>query len=171
MSTSFSFETVFRAPSPEVVLAAYFEPDHLAVQDKAAGLTDRTVVEERDDGERRMMTWTVRATTQLPMYARPFVEGGRLSYREAMTWRKRDNAIDMTIQPQILGGRVQIDAVLELSQAADGQVRRIYKGDITVNVALISGKLERGILTEIEKGMPTMTDCTQQWLLANRPVR
>jgi hypothetical protein len=170
MSTSFSFETVFRAPSPEVVLAAYFEPEHLAAQDKLAGLADRAVLEDHDDPDRRTATWSVRAQTQLPLYARPFVEGGRLSYRETMVWRKRDNEIALTIQPQILGGRVQIDAVLQLSHAGDGEVRRRFKGDITVNVSLLSGKIERAILAEMEKGMPVMAECTRQWLLANRPV-
>jgi hypothetical protein len=170
MSTPFSFETVFRAPSPDIVLAAYFDPDHLLAQDTVSGLADRTVVEDHEDSDGRTCIWSVRAQTQLPVYARPFVEGGRLSYREKMTWRKRDGEIDLTIQPQILGGRVQIAAVLQLSHAGDAQVRRAFKGDITVNVTLISGKLERAILAEMAKGMPAMTDCTQRWLLANRPV-
>jgi hypothetical protein len=170
MTTSFSFDSVYRATSPEVVLAAYFDPDHFAAQDKIAGLSDRSVVEEHEDAELRTTIWSVRSRTQLPLYARPFVEGGRLSFREKMTWRKRDNAIERTIQPQILGGRVQIDAVLQLSRAGDGEVLRRYQGGITVNVALVSGKLERAILAEMEKNMPKMTECTQQWLLANRPV-
>jgi hypothetical protein len=31
-------------------------------------------------------------------------------------------------------------------------------------VKLLSGKIERAILGEIEKGMPMMRDCTQTWL-------
>jgi hypothetical protein len=81
-----------------------------------------------------------------------------------MTWRKADNEIDMTIVPQILGGRVKIAAVYQLAQIGEGQVRRRYKGTITVDVRLISSKIEKGILAEIEKGMPMMTECTQRWL-------
>lgn len=165
MSTPFSFETVFTAPSVGTVLAAYFDPDHLAAQDAVAGLTDRAVIESHDDDSLRTCTWSVRALTQLPLYARPFVEGGRLTYLETMKWRKRDDSIDLTIQPQILGGRVQINAVYELAEVGERQVRRRYRGEIVVNVKLVSGKVERGILAEIEKGMPVLTECTRSWLL------
>jgi hypothetical protein len=164
MSTPFSFETVFRAPSAEAVLAAYFDPDHLATQDVVAELTDRKVIEDTDTETQRKTAWTVRSQKQLPMFARPFVEGGRLAYVETMTWRKRDSEIDLTIVPQLLGGRVSITAVYNLAQIGEGQVRRRYSGDIKVDIKLLSGKIERAIAGEIEKGMPMMRDCTQTWL-------
>jgi hypothetical protein len=97
---------------------------------------------------------------------KPFVQGGRLEYIETMTWRKRDNEIDMTIVPQIGNSRVQISAIYTFTQVADGKVQRRYKGTIHVNVSLLSGKIERAILGEIEKGMPSMSECTQTWLAA-----
>jgi hypothetical protein len=169
MSTPFSFETVFRAPSAEVVLAAYFDPDHLASQDKVGGMMDRTVTEDTDSETHRKAAWHVRAVRQLPVFVRPLVEGGRLAYVETMTWRKRDNAIDLTIVPQILGGRVSIKAVYQLSDVGPDQVLRRYAGDITVDVRLVSGKIERYVLDEMTKGMPMMRDCTQTWLSAKYP--
>jgi hypothetical protein len=164
MSTPFSFETVFRAPSAEAVLAAYFDPDHLATQDVVGELTDRKVLEDTDTETQRKTSWSVRAIRQLPLFVRGFVEGGRLSYVETMTWRKRDSEIDLTIVPQIAGGRVSITAVYNLAQIAEGQIRRRYSGNISVDIKLLSGKIERTILGEIEKGMPAMRDCTQTWL-------
>jgi hypothetical protein len=169
MSTAFSFETVFAAPSAQAVLAAYFDPDHLATQDKVGELIDRTTVEDTDGETERKATWTVRAMRPLPVFARPFVEGGRLSYIEKMTWRKRDNEIDLSIVPQILGGRVAVSAVYQLSEVADGQVRRRYSGQISVDIRFVGGKVERGILEAIEEGMPKMRDCTQSWLSAKCP--
>lgn len=166
MSTEFSFENVFRVPSMTQLLEAYFDPDHLATQDKVGDLCDREVVESREDDKTKFMSWSVRANKPLPSFVRPFVEGGRLKYLETMTWRKADNEIDMTIVPQIAGGRVQIAAVYALTQVGEGQVRRRYKGTITVNIPLLSGKIERGILAEMEKGMPAMTACTQSWMSA-----
>ena len=165
MSTDFSYETVFRAPSLQAVLGCYFDPDHLAAQDAVGGLGNRQVVEDHDDDDTRSTTWTVRALMTLPLYVRPFVEGGQLTYVETMKWRKRDHEIDLTVVPQILGGRVQIAAVYNLAEVGEHQIRRRYRGTITANVKLISGKIERGILAEIEKGMPAMTECTQKWLL------
>lgn len=98
------------------------------------------------------------------MFVRPFVDGGRLSYLETMKWRKADDEIDMSVVPQILGGRVQIAAVYHLADVGPSKVRRRYSGSITVNVKLLSGKIERAIAEEIAKSMPLMTECTQGWL-------
>ncbi|MCX5742777.1 MAG: DUF2505 family protein [Proteobacteria bacterium] len=170
MATEFSFENVFRAPSTLSILSAYFDPAHLATQDKQADLVDRVVVEDVDGPVTRKTTWTVRAQKPLPLFVRPFVTGGRLSYREAMIWRKADDAIDLTVTPEILGGRVQVAATYTLTKIGEGQILRRYAGTITVNISLISGKAERGILAEFEQAMPIMTKCTQDWLTAN-PAR
>jgi hypothetical protein len=164
VSTSFSYETVFEASGKTAVLAAYFNDEHLAAQDKVAELCDRKITESREDAAVRACTWSVRSLRQLPVFVRPFVDGGRLSYLETMTWRKADDEIDMTITPQIAGGRVQISAVYHLADVAPGKVRRRYQGSITVNVSLLSGKIERAIAAEVEKGMAQMTACTQNWL-------
>jgi hypothetical protein len=166
--TEFSYETIFDASSKTAVLAAYFNDDHLATQDKVAELCDRKVVESREDDAVKQCTWSVRSQRPLPVFVRPFVDGGRLTYLESMTWRKADDEIDLSIVPQILGGRVHIDAVYQLADVAPGKVRRRYRGSITVNVKLLSGKIERAIAGEIEKGMPLMTDCTRQWLASAR---
>lgn len=169
MTTPFRFEHVFRAPSKETVLRAYFDPDHLATQDKVAELTDRAVVETTEDDKVKTCTWTVTSLRPLPVFVRPFVDGGRLRYLEVMTWRKADDAIDLTITPQIASGRVQITAVYELADLGEGQVRRRYSGAVSVDVRLIAGKIERAIVGEIEGGMPKMFQCTQDWL-ARRPA-
>ena len=162
--TPFSYETVFDASGKTAVLAAYFNDDHLATQDQVAALCDRKVIESHEDDAVRSATWSVRSQRPLPLFVRPLVDGGRLSYLETMKWRKADDEIDMTIVPQILGGRVQIAAVYQLADVGPGKVRRRYAGSITVNVKLLSGKIERAIADEVAKGMPLMTECTQNWL-------
>jgi hypothetical protein len=171
MPTEFRYETVFRAASPKVVAASYFDPDHLATQDVVAELVDRKVVESRDDGATLHTVWRVAHAKPLPLYARPFVSGGRLRYLETMTWRREADEVDMIVQPEILGGRVKIEATYTLKQVGEGQVHRRYAGTITVDVRLISGKAEKAILAKFEESMPTMAACTQGWLdkTASRP--
>ncbi|MBA3396879.1 MAG: DUF2505 family protein [Deltaproteobacteria bacterium] len=170
MTTEFRFEHVFRVPSTTAMLEAYFDPDHLAAQDVLAELGGRTVIESTDEPAIRRCTWRVGALKPLPFFARPLVPGGKLQYLETMTWRRADDEIDLVIKPEILGGRVQIAAVYQLAQIGEGQVRRRYAGTITVDVRLVAGKIERGVLAEIEKGMPIMTKCTQDWLDRARPA-
>ncbi|HEY5928345.1 MAG TPA: DUF2505 family protein [Kofleriaceae bacterium] len=165
MSTEFSYETVFDASGKLAVLEAYFNEDHLATQDAVAGLCDRTIVESYEDDAIRKCTWSVRAQRQLPVFVRPFVDGGRLTYLEAMTWRKADDELDETIVPQIIGGRVKLTLLYQLADIGPRKVRRRYSGSIAVNLSLLSGKIERAILAEVEKGMPLMTTCTQDWLV------
>lgn len=164
MPTEFSYEHVFRAPSTVTILAAYFDPDHLATQDKLAELVDRTVTENHEDEAIRKTTWKVTAAKPLPVFVRPFVKGGRLAYFEAMTWRKKDDACDLTVTPDILNGRVSISATYRLAKIGDNQIRRTYAGKVTANITLLSGKIERGIVAEFEKSMAMMANCTQGWL-------
>jgi hypothetical protein len=164
MATEFRFENVFRAPSTASVLAAYFDPDHLATQDGLAELVDRTVVESHDDGATLRTSWRVAHARPLPLFVRPFVRGGRLGFVETMTWRRADDAIDLVVTPEVLGGRVTITAVYELAQVADGQIRRRYHGQVTADVRLLSRKIEQAILARFEEAMPMMTECTQRWL-------
>lgn len=164
MTTAFRYETVFEASSKTAVLAAYFDADHLAAQDHAAQLCDRTVVSAHEDAAVRSCTWRVRSLRPLPLFVRPFVEGGRVSYVEVMTWRKADDEIDLMVVPQVLGGRVQITAVYRLADVAPGKVRRIYQGTIGAQLSVASGKVERAIAAELDESMPVMTECTQRWL-------
>jgi hypothetical protein len=164
MPTEFSFEHVFRAPSTAAVLAAYFDPDHLATQDRQAELTERVVVETHDDGATLETSWRVAHARPLPLFVRPFVTGGRLRYLETMTWRRADDAIDLVVTPEVLGGRVTIAAVYELAQIGDGQIRRRYRGTVTADIRLLSSKIERAILAKFDETMPAMTACTQGWL-------
>lgn len=167
MTTDFCFDHVFRAPSTTAVLSAYFDPDHLATQDKVAELGDRVVVESIDDGAVWKATWRVSSHKQIPLIARPFVAGGRLTYLESMTWRRADEAVDLTVTPQILDGRVTMSAVYQLQKIGDNQIHRRYQGSVTVNIKLLSGKIEKAIVAELEKAMPSMAACTQGWLDRN----
>jgi hypothetical protein len=167
MSTEFSFDHTFRAPNPATIFNAYFDADHLATQDKFAELGEREVVESKDDGKVWKCVWKVVSLKPLPAIARPFVEGGRLRYLEQMTWRREANEVDLVVTPQILGGRVSLTATYQLKQQGEGQVHRRYKGSINVSIPLLSGKIERGILSELEKAMPKMGECTQGWLDRN----
>lgn len=164
MSTAFSFESELVAGSIADVVEAYFDLDHLTAQDEVAELCERTLIEDSDSESTRKAAWNVRAMRPLPVFARPFIEGGRIVYRETLVWRKRDNEIDLTIAPQILGGRISIVAHERLVNAGERRVRRHYFGDIKVDVALLSATIERRILAEIAKQMPAMRDCTQRWL-------
>lgn len=169
MATELSYEDVFRAPSVTAAIAAYFDDEHNAAQDRLAELGERTVTEDQDTETTRKTTWRVVALKPLPGFVRPFVQGGRLTYVETLTWRKADNEMDLIILPQIMSGRVSVTAHYQLAQIGENQVRRRYKSTISVGIPLLSGKIERAIAAEIDKGMPAMTKVTHDWLARRHP--
>ncbi len=163
MGTQFKFENIYRAPDVADILKAYWDPDHLATQDKLANLCDREVVEDTETEGMRKTVWKVASTRPIPMIAKPFVSGGRLTYLESMI-RRGDHLVESVVTPQILKGRVHLDSTYQLEKIGDNQVRRTYAGTIHANITLVGGRIERGILDAFEKEMPTMTKCTQDWL-------
>ena len=167
MSTAFKFEHIFRASSPSVILASYFDPGALAAQDLVGGLVDRTVVESVDDGVTWKCIWRVTSTQPIPFVARALVSGGRLQFLEQLTWCRNNHSADLVVTPQILGGRIEFTGRYDLELVAPSQVRRRYSGNVSANIALLSGKIERGIVAEFEKSMPAMSASTQSWLDKN----
>lgn len=167
MAVPFAFDHVFSARSPAAVIAAYFEPGHLAAQDAIAGLVERRVVEDQDDGAVRRCTWHVRHAKPLPFFVRAFVSGGRLALAETMTWYRAEDRVELLVVPEILGGRVKIAATYRLAQVGEGRVSRHYAGAITAELSLVGGKVEKSIYAEFEAGMPQMAKCTQDWLTAH----
>lgn len=153
--TPFCFEHDFRAPSIEDVFAAYFDDAHQLEQDRVLDIIDREVLERSD----RRRVCRVVPRRQYPAWVQPFVTG-RVSYVESVTRRRDELAIE--IRPSL--GRVVIEATYALAQVGPRAIRRRYAGAVSVNIALIGGRLERGIVEELGRSIPRAAACTQAWL-------
>jgi uncharacterized protein DUF2505 len=162
MATSFCFEHVFRAPSVAAVFAAYFDPAHQRVQDRELDIIERAVLEFTDSEDELVRVCRVVPRRQLPLFLRPFIPG-QLHYVERARWRKRDQEIDLEVAPSLLKGRATISGVYRLSQLPDGGVHRRYAGTVSVDVALLSSKIERTIIGEFERSMNVAAECSQGW--------
>lgn len=170
MPTTFSFEHVFRAPSPAALIDAYFDAEHNAAQDRIAHL-ERVTVEEHATSDARMVVWRVTSLAPVPVIGRPFVAGGRLQFLETCAWRRGDDHVDTSIVPQVLGGRVQISGAYRLTSLGEDRIRRIFDGTIAVQLPLVAGKLERAIREMFAEQVPILADVTQAWLDRSRVAR
>lgn len=159
---TFRTEHVFRATSVAAVFDAYFDPAHQAEQDKLAQLVERTVLERNDTADELRMLSRIVPERQYPGFVRALVSGP-LSYTEALVWRRRDNEIDMEIRPSLLTQRVRIATRYRLEQKGD-DVHRVFEGDVTVDMALIGGRVAKWIAAEIERSGPPSAACTQAFL-------
>jgi hypothetical protein len=160
---------VFAAPSPAAVLAAYFDSNHQLEQDRAIDIAEREVIELIDDGATIRRVSRVIPRRQLPGFLRPF-SSGPLHYIEVATWTRATNQIAIEIRPSLMGGRAQIRATYQLDVVAPNTIRRRYQGHVSVDVALVSTRVERGIVAEFERSMPLAASCTQAWLDRHSPT-
>lgn len=161
--TPFCFEHTFRAPSTDALFAAYFDEQLQLEQDRAADVVEREVIEldDRDDELHRVCRVVPRR--QLPAIVKPLTTG-QLHYLETITWKRRDNVIEIEIRPSVLGGRVRVSGTYRVTHGVAGSVRRVYAGHVSVDIAWLAGRIERGIIAEIGKTLPTTAACTQEWL-------
>jgi hypothetical protein len=166
--TPFCFEHVFRAASVADVFAAYFDPGHQREQDDQADLLERTVLEIVDTETDLRRVCRVVPRRQLPGFVRALMRGP-LHYTETVRWRKASDEIDIEVLPSVLGGRAKITALYRLAAVGPGAIHRHYGGFAHVDVAMVSARIERGIVAEFEKSLPAAAACTQAWL--DRPFR
>ncbi len=161
--TPFCFDHEFRAPSVAAVFATYWDPDHAREQDRRVDIVERTVLELDDGAAELRRVCRVVQRRQLPVFVRPLV-AGPLHYIETLRWRKPDDEIDIEIRPSILKGRALISARYHLTSTAAGRIHRRYEGSVSVDVALLGSRIERGIVAEFERSMPVAAEVTQEWL-------
>jgi hypothetical protein len=148
--TPFCFDHVFRAGSPEELLASFFDAGCQAEQDRVLGIVERRVL-ERGDGRR--------VCRVVPSRTIPLV-GGAVHYVESVTRSGDELAIEL--RPSL--GRTVITATYGLEQVGVRAIRRRYAGAVSVNIALIGGRIERGIVEELGRSLPRAAACTQAWL-------
>jgi hypothetical protein len=163
--TTFCFEHEFHAATPREILEIYFfDLGHNAEQDRIADIERRELLEEKETPELLERTYKVYPRKQPPVVARPFMTDGPLHYLERVVWKKTEDRIEFDIRPSVAGGRAHIGATYRLAPVGPGRVRRIYEGKATVKVALVGGRIERGIVDELEASLKRTATCTQQWL-------
>ena len=153
--TPFSFEHVFRAASIHELLDAYFDDDLQAEQDRVLAVTSREVL------ERTAMSRVCRVTPrrQLPALVRPFVTG-TLQYVETVV--RVEDGLTIDIWPSV--GRTQIAATYRLDTVSPGRVSRRYAGSVSVDIALVGGRIERGIVLDLGRTLELAASCTQKFL-------
>jgi hypothetical protein len=149
--TPFSFEHVFDAGSPEDLVTSFFDDGHQAEQDRVLDIIERRVL-ERGDG------W--RVCRVVPNRKIPLVSG-TFHYVESV---RRSGATELAIEIRPSLSRVMITGTYGLERVAARAIRRRYAGVVSVNIALIGGRLERGVVEELGRSLPRAAACTQTWL-------
>jgi Protein of unknown function (DUF2505) len=164
--TPFHFEHDFQAESVAAVFAAYFDDELNVEHDRQSGILRRELLETADGPDRLETLARIFPERQLPVFVRPFVSGP-LHYVERLVWDKAADRIESDIRPSLLARRARIHLVYAARQTAPGVVRRIYEGDVSVEIALIGHRIEKMIVDDIARTLVDVEACTQEWLDAH----
>ena len=70
----------------------------------------------------------------------------------------------LDIDVRLLRDRGRVRGRYELTEVAPGSVLRRYSGTVSVDVALVAARVERGIVAEFERSLARTATCTQIWL-------
>jgi hypothetical protein len=159
--TPFRFDHVFSAASPADVFAAYFDPQLQLEQDRALAIAKRDVIELAYRGDEICRRCVIVPRRQLPLLVRAF-SSQALRYTEHAVGCRPVNQI--AIELRLFGGRGRVTALYQLESSGPGSVRRSYSGSVSVDVAVIAARIERGIVAEFERSLATAATCTQSWL-------
>lgn len=155
--TPFCFDHVFRADSVDQLFAAYFDEALQAEQDRLLEIASRETL------ERTALSRVCRVAPrrQLPGFLQPFLRGP-LHYVETVTRLPERDELAIEICPSL--GRIRISATYRLEAAGPQTIRRRYAGDVSVDIALVGGRIERGIVEDLAQSLPRAAGCTQAWL-------
>lgn len=162
--TTFCFEHEFLGATPRKIFEIYFDPENIAEQDRIAEIDRRLLLEERETDEVLERTYKVYPRKQPPAVAKPFLDEGSLHYIEKLVWKKAEDKIEFDIRPSVAGGRAHIGATYRVAPVGPDRVRRVYEGKATVKIPVVGGRVERGIVDELEASLKRTALCTQEWL-------
>lgn len=163
MPTRFHFEHRFCATSPAELFAIYFDDAHRDEQDRRVDIARRDITIDVDTPATRRRVSRVYPRRRLPALVRALVNGD-LSFDETVEWIKAADRIDFEIVPQVLGGKTKIHATYQLRADAPGVVHRTYEGEVSVDVRLLSARIERAIIDELERSLAVSVVVTQEFL-------
>jgi hypothetical protein len=73
-------------------------------------------------------------------------------------------AAALDVRTELLSGRASITAAYHLAPLGAWEIRRRYEGSVSVDITLVSSRIERGIVAEFERSLAVAAACTQGWL-------
>lgn len=159
MASRIEHRATFAASAADVVAA---QSDEAALRARLAeiGGTDAALEDYAADGDEVRCTLVQGVPAdKLPSMARKFVSGDLMVRREH-TWR----GCEGVIRAQVDGIPGEITGNVSVEPGADSGAQQVTRGEVTVRIPLVGGKLEALIAEQVTKLLEREAEFTTAWL-------
>lgn len=123
----------------------------------------REVLEEKMEGD--VLVRRVRFTPdrELPGPVASLIGAKRLVYESENRWDKSTSTLHWRILPTILPGKIDAKGTFKVNPTARG-CEQVVDGNISVNVMLVGGQIEKAVVAEVEKSYDKTAAICREWL-------
>jgi hypothetical protein len=124
---------------------------------------DVEVVREESVNQRRERVVRYRSRQPVPALMRSFLPDG-LGYTEHGIYDPETRSFTHRIEPNAFGARTEIRGTMRVEDLANGKIRRIYEGTVTIKVPIVGGRIEADTIRNMQKAQDAAAAVTRQWL-------
>ena len=166
----FEVEQRFRA-SVEDVEAAFLDADLLARLDGLPSLGRPELLDQSDDGDIVRQRVRYRFTGRLSAAVTAVVDPSRLTWVQESRHDRRTHRADIDILPDHYPDRLRCTGTISLRalDAAGGGCVRLTEGDIEVRFPVVGPRVERAIVSGMQKHAHAEVAIVEQWLKEGDP--
>ncbi len=149
--------------TPQAFWKVFFhEPYNVEVYDRI-GVKERRFLERTEDEHTIRFALRIMPKRDLPAIIKKIV-GGDLGYTEISTYYKGKDTLDVRIEPTLLKERTKMKAVYRLEPLGEGRVRRVFEGDVNVDLPIVGKKVEATVLEDVKRSYDIAAVTTREWL-------
>lgn len=144
-----------------------FGDDYQLAMAERARIT-RTVIEARDEPDRRFRRIRIETQRSLPAPIAKLLGRSNLSYELQETYEDATMTMTWRVIPSALADRITAEGVYQLVASDEpGGCIRIVEGRVEVTLPVVGKRIEKLIGSELESSYEKGTDFAREWMLEN----
>lgn len=148
--------------TPERFWEMYWDEGFDALLRRASAV-QRELVEERREGEVVVRRLRFTPERELPSAMAAMIGSPRLTYEQENRWDRPASTLLWKVIPSFLPGRFDAAGKFEVRPTATG-CEQVITGEVKVNVALVGGRIESAICSEIVESYAKTAAAGREWL-------
>ncbi len=125
-------------------------------------MKNRTILENRDDGNTLVRVQKLTPTTSLPSIFEKVIPDQ--TYIERDTFHRDRSSMEVIIEPQVMKNKFDMRAVYSVQPVGEGRCKRVFDGDVKVSIMLLGGQIEKFMVDQLRSSYEVATRVTRDWI-------